>query len=45
VTCPDIVTVRRGGRFVCNGHSCRSRARIAVTQVDTRGHVRYRIKR
>jgi hypothetical protein len=45
VSCPEIVPVRRGGRFTCDGRSGGSRARIAVTQVDLRGHVRYRVKR
>jgi hypothetical protein len=43
--CPEIVVVAKGDRFSCRGRSGGSRARIAVTQQDARGHVRYRVVR
>lgn len=44
VNCPEIVRVERRGRFSCHGHTGRSSARIAVTQLDAHGHVRYAVK-
>ena len=45
VTCPQIVTVAKGGKFTCTARSGKSTADVAITQTDGAGHVHYELQR
>ena len=45
VTCPGDVEAKKGDRFDCRATSGNDKARIAVTQSDDDGNIRWRLAR
>jgi hypothetical protein len=45
VDCPDIVVARAGGKLTCKGVRAGKTYRIAVTQVNDQGDIRFELRR